>query len=268
MNTRENHKATEAFTAQSEVFDALYRPSLIVQYKRERVRLLLSRYLTKNSSVLELNAGTGDDAIWLAQQGHTVLATDASAGMIGRQQEKFAASEVSDKLRSRQLSFLDLAELEGEKFDVIFSNFGGLNCTDQLEKVLLDARQLLRPGGIICLTIMPPNCFWEWLSAFRGNFSLAFRRRKKGGTPAHVAGEWFTTYYYTPRFIRQHLQHFEHLTTEALCLAVPPEYLRHRIEKHLWLLKILQRKEQMIKSWPVLRNWGDYFVMVLRAPKT
>ncbi len=281
MSAQENTEATKAFTAQSAVFDAIYRPSPIVQYKRERVRALLEKYLAKNSRVLELNAGTGEDAIWLAKQGHTVLATDASLGMIAQQKTKIAAENLGAKIDSRALSFLDLETLKGEKFDAIFSNFGGLNCTDKLQKVLRDLPDLLHPGGIVCLTIMPPNCFWEWLWIFTGKFKKAFRRYKKGGTLAHIEGEYFTTFYYKPSFVKNHLPNFTHLKTEALCLAVPPEHHKKIISPSTptlksvagqrgdfnWrLFRFLKWKENAIKSWPVLRNWGDYFVIVLQKP--
>lgn len=73
--------AEKAFTKQSIVFDVEYATNRIVTYKRIRVRAVLEKYLTPNSQILELNSGRGDDAIWLAEQGHTVHATDISEGM-------------------------------------------------------------------------------------------------------------------------------------------------------------------------------------------
>ena len=272
MSTNENTKATAAFTAQSSVFDAIYKPSPIVRYKRERVRTLLTKYLKPNSRILELNAGTGEDALWLAEQGYTVLATDVSPGMLAQQQQKFAASRFADNLESRACSFLALEKLGDQQFDAVFSNFGGLNCTDQLDKVLADSANLLKPGGIMLLTIMPPNCFWEWLWVFTGKFGKAFRRWKKGGTQAHIEGEYFTTWYYKASWVRKQLRGFKHLTTEALCLAVPPEHHKRLIsppapqrgEFNWRLFRFLKWKEKIIKTWPLLRGWGDYFVIVLR----
>ena len=274
MNPSENTKATAAFTAQSGVFDAIYQPSPIVQYKRERVQALLKKYLKPNSQVLELNAGTGEDALWLAANGHTVLATDASPGMLTQQKKKFAASSFAGQLQSQACSFLELEKLQGQKFDAVFSNFGGLNCTDKLDKVLADADKLLRPGGIMILTIMPPNCFWEWLWVFVGKFKKAFRRYQKGGAKAHIEGEYFTTWYYKPSFVKSQLPGLNMLALEALCLAVPPEHHKRLISppapqrgEFKWrLFRFLKWKESIIKSWPLLRGWGDYFVIVLQKP--
>ncbi|HKC37340.1 MAG TPA: hypothetical protein VKB95_14790, partial [Chitinophagaceae bacterium] len=72
------HAAEKAFNKQSAVFDELYSSNLIIQYKRQRVRDHVQQWVRPNSKILELNAGTGDDAIWFAQQNHTVHATDIS----------------------------------------------------------------------------------------------------------------------------------------------------------------------------------------------
>ncbi|HVU84171.1 MAG TPA: hypothetical protein VHC50_04985, partial [Puia sp.] len=62
MNSNEQSVA-RAFSRQSRVFDEYFSGNLIVQYKRQRVRRLLSSYLSAGSRILELNSGTGEDAI-------------------------------------------------------------------------------------------------------------------------------------------------------------------------------------------------------------
>ena len=99
---------------------------------------------------------------------------------------------------------------------------------------------------------------------FAGTFGKAFRRWKKGGTPAHIEGEYFTTWYYKASWVRKQLPDFAHLTTEALCLAVPPEHHKRLIENRPRLFSFLKWAESAIKTWPLLRGWGDYFVIVLR----
>jgi len=92
MNEPVNHineqQVALAFTGQSAIFDQLYATNGIVAYKRERVRQFLLKYLDPGSRILELNAGTGDDAIFLAKQGHHVHATDISTGMQAKLKEK------------------------------------------------------------------------------------------------------------------------------------------------------------------------------------
>jgi ubiquinone/menaquinone biosynthesis C-methylase UbiE len=65
VNSLNEQAAEKAFSKQSAMFDQLYSSNVIIQYKRRRVREHVSQYLEPNSRVLELNAGTGEDAIWL-----------------------------------------------------------------------------------------------------------------------------------------------------------------------------------------------------------
>src|SRR5258708_30535370 len=71
----------DAFTGQAPIFDDLYSSDTIINYKRERVRNHVLKYLRTGSSILELNSGTGEDAIFFAGKGHRVHATDISPGM-------------------------------------------------------------------------------------------------------------------------------------------------------------------------------------------
>src|ERR1700741_5358060 len=77
----QEQKTAEAFNKQSAVFDAIYSPNLIIQYKRKRVRTHVERFLPQGSNILELNAGTGEDALYFATKGHYVHATDIAAEM-------------------------------------------------------------------------------------------------------------------------------------------------------------------------------------------
>src|SRR5437868_3897951 len=73
--------AAKAFNKQSSVFDKLYAENIIVAYKRKRVREHVLRFLQTKSNILELNAGTGDDTVFFAQQGYSVHATDIAEDM-------------------------------------------------------------------------------------------------------------------------------------------------------------------------------------------
>ena len=74
-------RAESAFSTQSVIFDELYSGNTIINYKRERVRNHVLKLLQPGSSILELNSGTGEDALFFAEYGHKVHATDISEGM-------------------------------------------------------------------------------------------------------------------------------------------------------------------------------------------
>src|ERR1700712_354343 len=156
MNMQINHsneqQAALAFSNQSVIFDKLYAADSIVQYKRDRVRRYMLQYLKPGNAILELNAGTGDDAIFFAQQGFTVHATDIAAGMQKKLKEKVNANELSGEITNEICSFTALGTLMNKgPYDCVFSNFAGLNCTGDLDIVLDQFNGLLKPHGVVVL---------------------------------------------------------------------------------------------------------------------
>jgi ubiquinone/menaquinone biosynthesis C-methylase UbiE len=259
--------AATAFSRQSELFDEQYSGNAIIQYKRERVRSHVQQFLAFNSTILELNSGTGEDATWLAQQGHTVHATDIAAGMQEVLKNKTAALNLREKITTEIISFTQLEELKQRKeYDMIFSNFAGLNCTGELDKVLHSFSSLLKPGGTVTLVILPKFCVWEFLLLFKGKFKTAFRRFfSKNGVTAHVEGTYFKCWYYNPSYIIKHLNdQFDLLGVEGLCTLVPPSYMEGFAEKYPKTYAFLRSKEGKWKSkWP-WKNVGDYYIISLR----
>ena len=257
--------AEAAFTLQAPVFDELYNSDAIIRYKRKRVRNHLQQYLKPSSSILELNAGTGEDAIFFASEGHHVHATDISAGMQKTLKEKVAQSSFQNDISYELCSFTQLDQLKDKgPFDVIFSNFAGLNCTNELDKALASFDGLLKPGGIVTLVILPKFCLWETLLVFKGKFKTATRRFfSSKGRQAHLEGEYFKCWYYNPSFVRSHLKGFNLLSIEGLCTIVPPSYIDKFAEKYPGLFAFLKRKEDALKTkWP-WKYTGDYYIISL-----
>jgi ubiquinone/menaquinone biosynthesis C-methylase UbiE len=259
--------AAEAFSRQSSVFDAIYSGDAIIQYKRKRVRQHVERYLAANSNILELNAGTGDDAIYFAGKGHRVHATDIAAGMQSKLKEKVQQAGLNHLVSTEICSFTDLQNLQQRgPYDFIFSNFAGFNCTGRLDDVLKELPALLKPGGLITFVILPKFCLWETLLLFKGKFKTATRRFfSNKGVRSHVEGTYFKCWYYNPSYITSRLKNsFELVSTEGLCTIVPPSYMQNFAEKHPALFRFLVKKENKLKSaWP----WwvvGDYFIITMR----
>jgi ubiquinone/menaquinone biosynthesis C-methylase UbiE len=260
-------KAAAAFTQQSNLFDQLYSGNTIIQYKRERIRNHVRQFLKPESFILELNSGTGEDAIWFAQQGYKVHATDISSGMMNELEQKVRSFHVEDKITTEICSFTELKKLVNKgPYDCIFSNFAGLNCTDELNKVLKSFSPLLRSNGFVTLVILPDFCLWEFLLLFKGKFKTAFRRLfSRKGRKAHIEGHFFKCWYYNPSYVIRHLKKdFELLSVEGLCTIVPPSYIENFAEKHPKKYQWLKRKENKWKSkWP-WKNIGDYYIISFR----
>jgi ubiquinone/menaquinone biosynthesis C-methylase UbiE len=261
------HLAEAAFSSQSGIFDKIYSDNTIVNYKRERVRAHVLQYLAPGSSILELNSGTGEDALFFAQHGHKVHATDISTGMQQQLMQKVEQAGVEEMVSNELCSFTKLSELKNKgPYDLIFSNFAGLNCTDELDKLLASFNDLLKPSGMVTLVILPKFCLWETLLVFKGKFRTATRRFfSRNGASAHIEGTYFKCWYYNPSFVVKHLKgQFELLAIEGLCTLVPPSYIEGFAEKHPKAYAFLKGKEDRLKSrWP-WKYTGDYYIISLR----
>ncbi len=264
---QQEQQAAMAFSKQSAVFDAQYSNDAIIQYKRARVRAVLQPFVQGGVRVLELNSGTGEDAIWLAAQGCTVNATDIATGMQDQLRQKAAAAGFGDRVFAEYCSYTRLDTLQDKgPYQLIFSNFAGLNCTGELYKVLSQFDRLLAPGGSAVLVVMPGFCLWESLLVLKGKFRTATRRWfSRRGVPAKVEGLPFTCWYYAPRYIKRCVQDkFAVAGLEGLCTIVPPSYISFFAERHPrlygWLVK---QENRLCKSWP-WKYWGDYYIITLK----
>jgi ubiquinone/menaquinone biosynthesis C-methylase UbiE len=267
IHIKQEQDVAEAFNKQSEVFDQLFSNNSIIGYKRKRVRDHVEKFIQPGSNILELNAGTGEDAIYFARRGHHVHATDISKGMQDILMKKVKQNSLQTKVSRELCSFTKLDTLEQKgPYDLIFSNFAGLNCTSELNKVLNSFESLLKPGGVVTLVMLPKFCLWETLLLFKGKFKTAFRRfLSRNGRSSHIDGTYFNCWYYNPASITKQLKKsFTILNIEALCVFVPPSYIEHFAEKHPRLYSYLVGKENVMKDkWP-WKYIGDYYIISLK----
>ena len=266
LNANE-HLAEAAFTGQSVIFDRIYADNTIVNYKRERVRAHVLSYLAPGSSILELNSGTGEDALFFAQKGHKVHATDISTGMQEQLVQKVRRAGMENMVSNELCSFTNLAQLTNKgPYDLILSNFAVLNCTGELDNVLASFNDLLKPGGMVTLVVLPKFCLWETLLVFKGKFRTAFRRFfSSKGRSAHIEGVHFKCWYYNPSYIIKKLkEQFDLLCIEGLCTIVPPSYIEGFAEKYPSSYSFLKARENKLKSrWP-WKFIGDYNIISMK----
>ncbi len=255
---------SQAFSRQSDIFDNIDNANSIILWMRDRVRKEVQMYIKPLSHILELNCGTGIDSVYFAKLGHRVLATDNAEGMLSALNQKIVSQQLSG-VETLQCSFNNLEKIQNQQFDYVFSNFGGLNCTDNLEKILFDIDRLLKPGGSFSLVIMPIVCPWEVLMLFKGYFKTAFRRFKKNGANAHLEGVHFQCYYYNPSYITNRLKKkFKLVSLKSLSLTVPPPYIEHFKENHPRLFNVLERVEDSLCHRYPFNNWGDHYIITMQ----
>ena len=249
------------FDIHAQNYDAIFTHSVIGKAQRDRVYDYLKKTIDNTNSlqVLELNCGTGEDAHHFSKQGHQVIATDISEEMIRVANEKYP-----------HITFqtLDITQLHthtfDHKFDVIFSNFGGLNCLsgEQLETFLHSSETLLNKHGKLIMVIMPKHTLWERFY-FLAKFQLknAFRRNTKKAIHANVEGIQVPTWYYNPKDVSAFAKAYtKPIAVKPIGIAIPPSYLESYFKNKPRFMKLLITLESWLQH-PLWAKYADHFLI-------
>src|SRR5512144_2754672 len=95
----------EAFSRTAEKYDSFANDHPNQTRMRNKVYAHIQRFVPAGLRILELNAGTGTDAVELARRGYQVHATDIALGMLERLQDKIDRYELNQRITWQQLSF-------------------------------------------------------------------------------------------------------------------------------------------------------------------
>jgi ubiquinone/menaquinone biosynthesis C-methylase UbiE len=255
--------AGAAFDRIAHDYDRSFTDSLIGRAQRDAVWKVLTRTFQKNDRVLELNCGTGEDAIYLAGNGISVVALDASQQMIARAEQRLQHKSPQIPAVFRELPTERIGELRPEKqFDGVFSNFSGLNCIADLAAVARSVARLVKPDGRLVLCFSTRFCLIEILYYLvLGRWRTALRRCK-GYTDVTIDGVSFMVYYPTLRKIRRTFApDFRLCSCTGIGVAVPPSYLEAWARQHPRLFRLLRRLEERLAALPILRITGDHVLL-------
>jgi ubiquinone/menaquinone biosynthesis C-methylase UbiE len=255
-------RVAEAFSRKAEAYDAFGSDHINLARLRRKVYDHVLRFLQPVDQMLELNAGTGIDAVFFASQGWAVHAIDIAPGMLERLAAKIDQYQLHDRLTVQTLSFTDLDRSTSGPFQYVFSNFGGLNCLADLSLVTQHLARVLAPGGKVTWVIMPPVCPWEIALLLKGKGRLAMRRLRRGGTLANVEGVRFMTYYFTPRQVLTALgPNFQLRRLEGLSVFTPPADRIDFPRQHPRLYRALVKLDDALSPRSPFRHWGDFFIL-------
>jgi SAM-dependent methyltransferase len=249
-----------AFDALAAGYDGQFTRTRIGTAMRAAVWARCAARFRPGFRILEMNCGTGEDALWLASQGMQVLATDISARMIEVAQRKLAGLPENQAVQFQTLAWEQLGRLGAAPFDGMLSNFGGLNCVADLHDAARSLATTLTPGAIAILCIMGPRVPWEWLWFLaRGRPGAAFRRLRRNR-------EWSGITVHYPSIaatVRAFAPNFRPLRVGAIGALLPPPYTESSLGRYPRLLGALERLERRWEvSWP-LPQLADHYLLEL-----
>lgn len=265
MNEVPLETIAEAFSRTADKYDSFAEDHPHLTRMRNKVYSHVMRHVPREARILELNAGTGADAVQLAQRGYVIHATDIAPGMLSRLEDKVNRQGLHDRVTMEARSFLSLEDVQGAPFDAVFSNLGGLNCVPDLRPVIRQLPKLLKPGGTVTWVLMPHICLWEIAEVFRGNFSLAFRRFSRGKVRANLEGLHFDVYYFSPGpVIRWFGKEFELLALEGLSVMTPTAESKNFANGHPHLYRALSWLDDKLSPYWPWYGWGDFYILTMR----
>ncbi|HMB62193.1 MAG TPA: class I SAM-dependent methyltransferase [Eudoraea sp.] len=248
-------------------YDNAFTYTPVGMLQRNSVYRYLKPYLSKSKGmhILEINCGTGEDALLMAEMGHSVLATDLSLEMLARGRAK-AAEHQNISFLQMDINRLASVSLK-EKADIIFSNFGGLNCISpvQFRQFLNAAENKLDANGLLIAVIMPKNCLWNRLySLLKGKPKMSRRRNSTKAVKVEVEGIMVDTWYYNPKEIEDYAKSsFRRKLLKPIGFLVPPSYLNAFFKKKKGLLSMLAWFDKKLFPFNFLSAYADHFIIVL-----
>ncbi len=255
-----------AFDAVAESYDRDFTDTAVGRLLRQIVWRYLEMTFTPGSRILELNCGTGEDAVWLARREVRVLATDVSSAMLQNAARKAAACSVSNMIEFAPLDLGNpVSGWTGSALDGALSNFGGFNCVHDLRPVARLLERSIRPGGHVVAVLMNRYCAWEIIwHTLHLQARMAFRRIAPAGTKARICGRDVQVWYPSVKAIlRVFGPGFTLRRRFGLGVFLPPSYLQDAVVRHSRLFGLLRRLEGAPMAARIFSRFGDHVLIDL-----
>jgi 2-polyprenyl-3-methyl-5-hydroxy-6-metoxy-1,4-benzoquinol methylase len=265
MSNKVIENTVEAFDKASLIYDESERNNPILRWMRRQVYDVCYRYFKEGDYILELNCGTGADALNLAMMNkNRVFATDASSSMIDKLKEKLKSYSLS--VETGVYAFTDIGKITASNtFDGVLSNFGGLNCINDHSELSGNLSHI-KTGGIFIAVVMNRICPWEIFYYFtKRKKKEAFRRLNRKGILADVYGEKIMTYYYSPKqFAGFFRNHFELKKIYSLGMFTPAPYMTRLHSEYNNFTTLLMALDEYTHGVYPFNRYGDHFILVMK----
>jgi SAM-dependent methyltransferase len=249
------------FDVLAPTYDSDFTETTIAQYLRKRVHGHLLSLFKNGQNILEMGCGTGEDALFMAQHGIYITATDYSQQMLNITSQKTQHTQ-RVKTQLQDLNHLQLSE----PFDGAYSNFGALNCVANREAFVQRLAPHIREGGYVAFGVMAKTCVWEILwHGLHLEFKIAFRRFKPASFQPDETSTPITVYCPTPKeLIADFAPYFECVNLKPLGVFLPPTAGYAVVEKRPRLLKTLLQWDENTKEQGALAPFADHYWIVFR----
>lgn len=254
------------FDVLATTYDEVFSDSCIGRAQRESVWREMDRLFQPGLRILEINCGTGVDALHLARCGIRVVACDIAPEMIAAARQRLAHAGLEGSVEFRVLATERVRDLGADApFDGVLSNFAGLNCIEDISSVATDLAALVSPGAKVLLCLFGRICLWEiiWYLS-RGNWRKAFRRLRREGCEARLANDSTVTVRYpSVRSVqRSFAPYFRLEKQQGVGVAVPPSYLEPLADCHQRAFQVAVKLDSWLSRIRGARSLGDHILFI------
>jgi hypothetical protein len=158
----------------------------------------------------------------------------------------------------------DISALRTQSFTGVLSNFGALNCIENLSRFARDLAGLLTPGAKGLLCWMGRYCLWEiiWYLA-HGNKQKAFRRLRRNQIAANIGGGAVVSVHYPSITSLQRIfaPEFKIKSIKGIGLTVPPSYLGPWAADHPRFIELGELADTWMGGCPGTRVLADHILV-------
>lgn len=254
----------DGFDTLAPEYDDDFGSNPVGRWMRQRTWERMDARFSAGSRILEVGCGTGIDLVRLAGRGHRVTAIDISPAMASAARAKAASAGVDQLVTvlCGDLSSDPVPDLLKDQapFDGLLSNFGALNCVENLPGLTRRLHGLLRPGAPFLACLMTRPCPWEiaWF-LLRLKPGEAFRRSRRHGVDVRLGAHDVRTYYQSAGgYGRQFSNFFRVDRFLGLGVLVPPPYLQGLAHRFPRLFKLATRAEAALAHHRPFSLAGDH----------
>ena len=249
--------------AAAEVYARDFSATLLGRLQREAVWHETDRIFRAGQHILEVNCGTGIDAVRMASRGIRVTACDISRRMVEIAREHAFASGLADRAEFRVLPTEKLGEIAGRAiFDGGFSNFSGLNCVTDLRAAGVEMARLLKPGGTLLAVMLGRIVPWEvaWFFA-HGKFERATRRWRGTYRDPNDADAPTVRYPNVREIAAAMAPEFTLRRWRGIGVTLPPTYLDRAMRRVPRTAAALARIDASLGAIPGIRALSNFAVL-------
>jgi ubiquinone/menaquinone biosynthesis C-methylase UbiE len=269
MSADPTHFAQTYWDTAAETYAQDFTGTGIGRTRRLAVWRRLEKAFRPGQLLLELNCGTGIDAVHLAERGMRLVACDISQRMVELARELSISTNTSDRIDFRVMPNEKIHSLIGENvFDGAFSNFCGLNCVEDLPAVIRELTRLVKPGAPILLCMIGRFVPWDivWFlarreprKALRRLCGSDFRFDEPGSVRVQRPSVREMTRLMSPAF---RLRRWS-----GVGIAVPPTYTEQRARRLPRVIKALAGIDRLVSDLPFFRNLADCVLLEFECVK-